>query len=99
MESILKKGDHCIIGNNVKFGEGVTIGHNCIIEDGASIGDNTYIDNNTTIRSGVTIGKNSFIGSNCIVGEYWMDFCKDRQYHEHPLKIGTNALIRSGSIL
>ena len=92
-------GRNCIISEKVSIGEGVIIGHNCILEEGACIGDNTFIDSNTTIRRGVTIGKNSFIGSNCIIGEYWMDFCKDRQYHEHPLTIGTKALIRSGSIL
>ena len=75
------------------------IGHNCIIEDGVTIGNNAYIDSNTTIRRGVTIGDDAFIGSNCIIGEYWMDFCKDLQYHEHPLTIGNKALIRSGSII
>lgn len=94
-----KQGEHCIISNNAHFGENVSIGHNCIIEDNVEIGANTYIDSNTTIRCGVKIGENSFIGSNCIVGEYWMDFCVDRNTHDHPLTIGKNALIRSGSII
>lgn len=88
-----------IVGEHVKFGNNVTIGHNCIIEDDVVIGDNSYIDSNTIIRSGVTLGANSFIGSNCIIGEYWMDFCLDRQKHVHPLTIGENTLIRSGSII
>lgn len=86
-------GEHVVIGNNV------TIGHNCIVEDNVTIGDNTYIDSNTIIRSYVSIGKHSFIGSNCILGEYWMDFCIDQKMHIHPLGIGDNALIRSGSII
>ena len=99
MTSIIKKGEHCIIADNVYFGENVTLGHNCIIEENVKIGSNTIIDSNTTIRSGVTIGTESFIGSNCIIGEYLMDFCLDRQKHDHPLTIGDNALIRSGSII
>lgn len=95
----LKKGQNCIIGNDVEFGDSVILGHNCIIEDGVKIGSNTFIDSNTLIRSYTTIGDNSFIASNCIIGEYWMDFCMDRQKHEHPLYIGNNALIRSGSIV
>lgn len=92
-------GQNCIIAESATIGEKVQIGHNCIIEDGVTIGNNAYIDSNTTIRRGVTIGDDAFIGSNCIIGEYWMDFCKDLQYHEHPLTIGNKALIRSGSII
>ena len=88
-----------VIGENVKLGENVTIGYNCIIEDGVTIGSNSYIDSNTIIRSGVTLGDNAFVGANCIIGEYWMDFILDRQQHIHPLNIGKDALIRSGSII
>lgn len=94
-----KVGEHCIISRNACLGQNITIGHNCIIEDNVIIGDNTYIDNNSVIRRGVSIGNNSFIGANCIIGEYLMDFCNDRRYHEHLLSLGTNALVRSGSII
>ncbi len=99
MASIKQQGKNCIIGENVQFGEGVSLGHNCVIEDNVRIGDDTFIDSNSIIRSGVNIGDNAFIGANCIIGEYWMDFCLDRQPHEHPLNIGNKALIRSGSII
>lgn len=99
MANINKQGEHCIISKNVKFGENISIGHNCIIEENVTIGANTYIDSNTIIRSGVTIGEDAFIGANCIIGEYWMDFCLDRELHEHPLIIGKKALIRSGTII
>lgn len=95
----IKQGEHCVIGSNVQFGANVVLGHNCIIEDNVIIGDNTFIDSNTTIRSHVTIGMDSFVGSNCIIGEYWMDYCQDRKPHKHPLLIGDQALIRSGSII
>ena len=94
-----KIGKNVVISDNAILGKNVSIGHNCIIDDDVTIKDNTFIDCNTIIRGGVTIGENSFIGSNCIIGEYLMDFCKDHQYHEHPLTIGENALIRSGSII
>lgn len=95
----LKTGQNCIIGNNTILGENITIGHNCIIEDNVVIGKNSHIDSNTIIRSNTQIDDNAFIGSNCIIGEYWVDFCLNRQKHEHPLLIGKNALIRSGSII
>lgn len=94
-----KSGLNCIIGNNVSFGNNVTIGHNCIIEDQVVIGDNTYIDSNVIIRRQTVLGEDSFIGANCIIGEYLMDFCVDRKEHSHLLTIGNHALIRSGSIL
>lgn len=87
------------VGKNSKLGNNVYIGSNVIIEDNVTIGDDTYIDSNTIIRSNTVIGKKTFIGSNCIVGEYLMDFCIDRVYHDHKLIIGENALIRSGSII
>lgn len=92
-------GKNIILGENVTIGENVVIGHNCIIEDGVVIGDNTFIDSGTTIRSFSQIGANTNIGSNCIIGEYWMDFYKAHQKHEHPLIVGEKALIRSGSII
>lgn len=95
----IQNGHNCIVSVRSKIAENVTIGHNCIIEDDVIIGENCYIDSNSIIRKGVTLGANSFVGSNCILGEYWMDFCIDRKYHEHQLKIGDNALIRSGSIV
>lgn len=92
-------GKNVIIGNNVNLGRNVTIGHNVIIEENVTIGANSYIDSNTIVRRNVTLGENAFVGANCIIGEYWMDFCQDRKSHVHPLIIGKNALIRSGSIL
>lgn len=93
-----KTGQNCIIGN-VRFGENVTLGHNVIIEDSVTIGDNTFIDSNTIVRRGVTLGVDSFVGANCILGEYQMDFCLDRTPHDHPLTIGPNALLRSGTTI
>lgn len=93
------EGKNCVISESAVIGENVHIGHNCIIEDDAVIGDGCYIDNGTTIRSGVKLGAHSNVGANCIIGEYWMDFWVDKRAHSHPLTIGDNALIRSGSII
>lgn len=99
MRENLKLGNHTIISEEAVIGDDVSVGHNCIIEANVIIADGVYIDSNTIIRSGTAIGKDSFIGANCILGEYQMDFCRDRKFHEHKLTIGNNALIRSGSIL
>lgn len=94
-----KVGKNCIIDESAKIGQNVRIGHNVIIEPDVIIGDNSFIDSNTIVRRNTTLGEKSFIGSNCIIGEYWMDFCLDLKEHKHPLTIGSNSLIRSGSII
>lgn len=81
-------------GDNVTIKEGVVFGDNVVIEDGV------YIDYNCIIRDNVTIKKGSTIGSNSILGEYQMDFYKNNHTQsEHPLVIGENAVIRSGTII
>ena len=92
-------GRNSILGENVSLGNNVVIRDNCIIEDNVVLGDNVYIDSNTIIRSDVSLGDDSTVGANCIIGEYQMDFYRDRSHHAHPLNIGQNALIRSGSII
>lgn len=87
------------ISEKAQIGDKVSIGANCIIEDNVRIEDNCYIDSNTIIRSGTSIGRNTFIGANCIIGEYLMDFCLSRKEQKHSLSIGSNTLIRSGSII
>lgn len=87
------------ISKDAVIGKDVIFKDNCIVEENVTIGDNCYVDSNTIIRSGTIIGANAFIEANCIIGEYEMDFCIDRQKHDHKLAIGDNALIRSGSII
>lgn len=80
-------------GNDVVIKEGSIIGDNVILED------NVYIDYNCIIRDNVTVKKNSSIGANCILGEFLQDFYQTRHGGCHPLLIGENAIIRSGSII
>lgn len=81
-------------GENVRIGAGVIIGENVVIED------NVQIDSYTIIRDNVTIKEGTFIGANCILGEYQVDhYDKNREEKEHPLVIGANSLIRSGTII
>ncbi len=88
-----------MISENASIGRNVTIKPGVIIEDNVKIGDNAYIDYNTIIKENVEIGDNAFIGANCILGEVLADFFADRVNKKHPLVIGANATIRSGSIL
>lgn len=94
-----KQGANCVIGREVTFGQNVILGHNCIIEDGVTLGDNVCIDSNTIVRSGVSLGADSFVGANCILGEYQMDSCSSPAGQNHPLQIGAQALLRSGTVL
>ena len=81
------------IGKNVTIKEGVIIGENVIIEN------EVYIDYGCIIRDNVHIKKFSFIGARSILGEYLMDFYKDKSNKVHPLVIGENALIRTENVI
>ncbi len=69
------------------------IGKNVTIEDGVYIDDFCIIHDNVTIKKGTTVGPN------CILGEYQMDFYNTKEEGNHPLIIGENSIIRSGSII
>jgi acetyltransferase-like isoleucine patch superfamily enzyme len=88
-----------IVSSNAKIGKNVTLREGVIIEDNVVIGDDSYIDYNTILRENVTLGANSFVGANCILGEFHADFISDRERHVHVTQIGTDAVIRSGTIL
>lgn len=81
------------IGKNVTIKEGVIVGENVTIED------NVYLDYGCIIRDNVHIKNGSFIGARSILGEYLMDFYKDKTNKVHPLIIGENALIRTENVI
>lgn len=83
------------IGQNVIIKEGSIIGANVIIED------NCYIDYGCIIRDNVQVKKHSFIGAKSILGEYLMDFYKDKEiyHHKNPLVIGEQSLIRTENVI
>lgn len=82
-----------IKGSNVTIKEHVIIGDNVILED------DVYIDYGVIIRDNVHIKKGTFIGARSILGEYLLDFFKDKKNNHHPLVIGENSLIRSETII
>lgn len=84
---------NCIKGNNVTIKEGVLIGENVILED------DVYIDSYTIIRDNVTIKKGTYVGSQCILGEYLADFFVNKANNVHPLIIGEDSVIRSGTVI
>lgn len=81
------------IGKNVTIKQGVIVGKNVTIED------DVYIDYGCIIRDNVHIKKGGFIGARSILGEYLMDFYKDKTNKVHPLIIGENALIRTENVI
>ncbi|NLL91292.1 MAG: N-acetyltransferase [Ruminococcaceae bacterium] len=87
------------IAKTALIGEGVTIREGVIIEDNVIIGDGSYIDYGVVIRENVTLGKNSFVGAQSILGEFLFDFHSDNTNKNHPLIIGDNALLRSGTVI
>lgn len=87
------------LGNNVEIAEGVIIRAGCIIGENVTIGRNVYMDYGAIIRDNVTVGDNSFVGAQCILGEYLADFYENGKNSCHPLYIGHNSLIRSGTVI
>lgn len=83
----------CKKGKNVEIGVGVIIGENVVLED------DVRIDSYTIIRNDVTIKKGTYVGANCILGEYQMDYYLGKEREAHPLVIGENSIIRSGTII
>lgn len=92
-------GANTLIGEGVTLGEGVTIGCNCVIEDGVELDDGCYVDHGAVIRRGTRLGARAYVGSNCVLGEHQVDFCRDRKRVAHELTIGSDAIIRSGTVV
>jgi len=88
-----------VIDSSVKLGENTTIKEGTFIGKNVVIEDDVYIDYGCIIRDNVHIKKGSFIGAKCILGEYLMDFYKDKINKFHPLVIGENALIRTENVI
>ena len=88
-----------VISEKANIGGNVTVKAGAIIEDGVTIGEGSYIDYGAVLKENVTVGANSFIGSGCILGEFLADFFEDKENKKHPLVIGDNAVIRSGTII
>jgi acetyltransferase-like isoleucine patch superfamily enzyme len=98
---------HCDYGYNVSIGDNVTIGAYCRLHDSAriAIGRNTKIGNSVTIQTlktptdtkslkgsnGTEIAREVHIGENVYIG--------DNVIIEAGVRIGHNAIIRSGSVV
>lgn len=76
------------IHSSAQIGSNVTLGKNVSIGAGSIVYDN------------VEIGDNTFIGANVILGEPLAAYYSASQDYVNPqLKIGSNAVIRSGSVI
>lgn len=51
-------GPFCVLGENVKIGEGSVLGIGCVIGDGVSIGAGCKLGNYVTLEAGAIIGEN-----------------------------------------
>lgn len=94
-----KIADSVRLGENVRIGAGVVICDYCVIGNNVVIEDNAYLDCAVIVRDNVTISDGSTIGARCILGEYLVDFYKERINKGHSLTIGSNSLIRSETII
>jgi acetyltransferase-like isoleucine patch superfamily enzyme len=75
------------------------VGENVRIYTNVKLGEHVTIGDNTIVYDNVEIGDGCFIGPGCILGEPLAEFYRDMQYQNPPLRIGSNSIIRSGSIL
>ncbi len=100
-----------LIHEDAQIGEKVRVEPFCVIEDNVIIGDNVEINSGSLIRRNTIIGDNTKIGCFCIIGHPTkMDLIKmdhsftdiklkDFIIKENITKIGSNSIIRSGSVV
>lgn len=69
------------------------------VSESAKIGKNVRIGQNTIIHDNVEIGDDSIICENCIIGEPGVESYRISEYQNPKTIIGTNSLIRSGSVI
>lgn len=72
---------------------------NYSVSESAVIGKNVRIGQNSIIHDNVEIGDNSIICENCIIGEPVMDSYYDDNYVNPRTIIGSDSLIRSGTVI
>jgi acetyltransferase-like isoleucine patch superfamily enzyme len=71
-----------------------------IIGENVSIGKNVTVGPNAVIYDNVVLGDNTIVGAHCILGEPNVGIYSDAAGYENPkLTIGSNSLIRSGTII
>lgn len=70
-----------------------------IVSDKAKIGGNVTIGANVIVYDDVEIGNNVIIGPGSYIGEPIANYYGNPSYSNPPLIIGSNSLIRSGSII
>ncbi len=95
----------CLIGMNVKIGNGSTIGANCVIEDDVSIGSNSIIEPNVTIQRGCQIGNNCVISPGAVIGSEGFGNARDADKrwssiaHLGNVSIGDNVSIGANTTI
>lgn len=72
---------------------------NVRISPKATIGKNVRIGDNTVIYDNVVIGDNSIICNDCVIGEPQNNYYSDEQYQNPVTTIGSDALVRSHTII
>ncbi len=87
------------ISAKAKIAASAQVDPSIFIAEGVIIDDHVRIEPGVVIYENVHIGAGSFIGAQCILGERLSDFLKDRDYANPVLKIGTDSVIRSGTII
>ncbi len=90
-------GETCIIGNNVKIYQGVTLGALNVRKEEANQKRHPTIEDNVVIYSGTTIlGGNTVIGHDSIIGgNVWLTHSvapNSIVYHKSEIKVKTNKL-------
>jgi UDP-2-acetamido-3-amino-2,3-dideoxy-glucuronate N-acetyltransferase len=81
LNPFLDVGEHCIIDESARIGNGTTIGNFVIIEEDVVIGDDCFIGNYCQVRKGTTIGNDSQLRNCCLI--------------EPETKIGNDVMIRN----
>jgi UDP-3-O-[3-hydroxymyristoyl] glucosamine N-acyltransferase len=82
-----------------KIGLSVTIAPFVVIYSGVEIADNVSIEAGSIIYENVSIGKDSHVGAQCVLGERLGGRKVLKDYVNPKLIIGSNSVIRTGTII
>ena len=88
------------IPSSAEIGEGVQISPTAIVGENVRLGDGVKLGPYVVIGDRVQIDANSFVGAHCVIGDPGRGFFESPESYEFAeTVIGSNAIIRSGSII
>lgn len=102
-------GAHCVVGRNVRLGEGVVIGAGSVVGDHVVLGDRTRLDVRVVIHADSMLGSRCIVQSGTVIGGDGFGYAEDQgRWVKIPqvgrvvlgddVEIGANSAIDRGAL-